>query len=425
MRGVVFGLVLALLATGGTARAAERVGSFVLPPPAPTQMLALGEAQHTVKLARVVLQLSDGQQWASVRWGNFHLAGTPLVWEAGKSDLEPGSFARVLSDEFRASGFKLETDTENLFGTGSAADFQLGVLIDDLNGRFCLQCNPMVGTGEASGAVLMSAEWQVYSPLDRKIVARIRTTGGYETSKAQAGAKLHITMGAFRENARQLLINPEFRALIIGSSTATSAPMAPKSPQILLQGAASIAPHTIAQAVAVAPVVFSGDGMGSGFLVSRDGYVITNQHVVGAAKFVKVRWPDGTEALGDVIRTDSARDVALIKTDPHGRTPLGLEPAIPPVGDTVFAVGAPLEEKLQGSVTKGIVSAVRTEKGQRLIQSDVSINHGNSGGPLVNEKGQVVAITVSGMFASDAPMGLNFFIPIADALTALNLQPAP
>lgn len=153
--------------------------------------------------------------------------------------------------------------------------------------------------------------------------------------------------------------------------------------------------------------------------------MITNQHVVGAAKFVKVRWPDGTEALGDVIRTDSARDVALVKTDSHGRTPLGLNTATPPVGDAVFAIGAPLEEKLQGSVTKGIVSAIRTEKGQRLIQSDVSINHGNSGGPLVNEKGQVVAITVSGIFASDAPMGLNFFIPIADALTALNLTPAP
>lgn len=424
MRGVIAGLMLTLWA-GGISQAAERVGSFSLPPPAPREVLPMGEARHTVKLARVVIQLPDGQQWASMRWGNFRFAGTPLVWEAGKSDLEPGSFARVLSDEFRASGFKLETDTENLFGPGSGADLQLGVLIDDLKGRFCLECHPLMRVGEANGAVLMNVEWQVYSSLDRKIVARIRTMGGYETTKAQTGATLHITMGAFRENARQLLINPEFRALITGSFAANSVSVVPKGLTLPLQGAAATSPRTIAQAVAVAPVVFSGDGMGSGFLVSRDGYVITNQHVVGAAKFVKVRWPDGTEALGDVIRTDSARDVALIKTDPNGRTPLGLHTGIPSVGDTVFAIGAPLEEKLQGSVTKGIVSALRTEKGQRLIQSDVSINHGNSGGPLVNEKGQVVAIAVSGMFEGSAPMGLNFFIPIADALTALNLQPAP
>lgn len=424
MRGAALvGLVLALVA-GGVAQA-QRVGSFTLPPPAPMQMLPPGEAKHTVKLARVVIQLPDGQQWASIRYGNFFLPGPALVWNAGKSELEPGSFARVLSDEFRNSGFKLETETADLFGTGSAADLQVGVLISDMQGRFCVGCGPLNSYSSESGAVLMNVEWQVYSSLDRKIVARIQTIGGYETSKSQTGNQLRITMEAFRENTRQLLINPEFRRLVTGGPVANSAPAVPKGPQILLQGAAATAPRTIAQAVAVAPVVFSGDGMGSGFLVSRDGYVITNQHVVGAAKFVKVRWPDGTEALGDVIRTDSARDVALIKTDPHGRTPLGLETAIPPVGDTVFAIGAPLDEKLQGSVTKGIVSAVRTEKGQRLIQSDVSTNHGNSGGPLVNEKGQVVAITVSGMFDGAAPMGLNFFIPIADAMTALSLQPAP
>lgn len=425
MRGVVFaGLVLALLA-GGVAQAAERVGAFTLPPPAPMQVLAPGEARRAVKLARVVIQLPDGQQWASVRYSELFLSAPPLVWNAGKSELEPGSFARVLSDEFRDSGFRLETDTADLFGTGSAADLQIGALISDMKGRFCVGCGLLKSYSLESGAVLMTVEWQVYSSLDRKIVARIQTVGGYETSKSQTGNRLRITMEAFRENARQLLISPEFRALVTGGPTATSAPAPPKGPQILLPGAASTAPRSIAQAVAVAPVVFSGDGMGSGFLVSRDGYVITNQHVVGAAKFVKVRWPDGTEALGDVIRTDSARDVALIKTDPNGRTPLGLHTGIPSVGDTVFAIGAPLEEKLQGSVTKGIVSALRTEKGQRLIQSDVSINHGNSGGPLVNEKGQVVAIAVSGMFEGSAPMGLNFFIPIADALTALNLQPAP
>lgn len=268
MRGVAFvGLMLAL-STGGAAEA-QRVGSFTLPPPAPMQVLAPGEAKHAVKLARVVIQLPDGQQWASLRYGNFFLPGPALVWNAGKSELEPGSFARVLSDEFRSSGFELETDTADLFGTGSAADLQLGVLISDMKGRFCVGCGPLNAYSSESGAVLMNVEWQVYSSLDRKIVARIQTVGGYETNKSQTGNQLRITMEAFRENTRQLLINPEFRALVTGAPAASSAPAAPKGPQILLQGAASTAPRTIAQAVAVAPVVFSGDGMGSGFLVSR------------------------------------------------------------------------------------------------------------------------------------------------------------
>jgi S1-C subfamily serine protease len=206
----------------------------------------------------------------------------------------------------------------------------------------------------------------------------------------------------------------------------TGAPSA-STPAALLQIATvpAIGARSLTEAVAVSPVIFAGGAMGSGFLISRDGYLITNQHVVGDAQYVKVRWPDGSEGLGEVIRSDRRRDVALVKADPHGRQPLVLNQALPAVGDTVFAVGAPLQESLQGTVTKGIVSAVRTEKSQRFIQSDVSINHGNSGGPLLNEKGAVLGLTVSGIQLGEAPAGINFFIPISDALEALAITSVP
>lgn len=122
-----------------------------------------------------------------------------------------------------------------------------------------------------------------------------------------------------------------------------------------------------------------------------------------------------------MVRADTRRDVALIKTDAQGRAPLSLRPGPLPQGETVFAIGTPLDDSLQNTMTKGIVSAERVEQGLRLIQSDVGINHGNSGGPLIDDKGAVVAIAVSGLLPDSHQMGLNFFIPIDDALKALAL----
>ena len=180
----------------------------------------------------------------------------------------------------------------------------------------------------------------------------------------------------------------------------------------------------ISDAVGSVVLVLSGDGHGSGFLLSSDGYVMTAQHVVGADKYVKVRWSDGLEGVGEVIRTDKRRDVALIKTDPRGRQPLAMHRATPEPGDTVFAIGAPLDTKNQGTVTRGVASANRIMDGFSFIQSDVTINGGNSGGPLLNEKGEVLGICdLSFRERGDVPTGINYFVPIDDALRFLSAEP--
>jgi S1-C subfamily serine protease len=170
-------------------------------------------------------------------------------------------------------------------------------------------------------------------------------------------------------------------------------------------------------------LVLSGAGHGSGFLVSSDGYVMTAEHVVGSDKYVKIRWSDGLEGLGEVVRTDKRRDAALIKTDPRGRQPLALRRESPQPGDTVFAIGAPIDPKLQSTVTRGVVSANRILNGFSFIQSDVTVDPGNSGGPLLDEQGRVLGFTDKGLRSPDAPTGLNFFVPIDDALRFLSAEP--
>ena len=171
-----------------------------------------------------------------------------------------------------------------------------------------------------------------------------------------------------------------------------------------------------------APRGRSGTAAGSGFVVSNDGYILTNNHVVDGASEVTVRLLDRREYKAKVIGRDPNTDVAVIKIDAKGLTPapLGNSDAAR-VGEWVLAVGNPLGENLTFTVTQGIISAkgrALTLPGQSqqtiqdFIQTDAAINPGNSGGPLVNVHGEVVGINS----AIESPTGYNagygFAVPI-------------
>jgi len=172
-------------------------------------------------------------------------------------------------------------------------------------------------------------------------------------------------------------------------------------------------------------------GHGSGFFIADD-LILTNAHVVGYADQVRVSTSGKAEKfLARVIRTDRPRDLALIRLDHQiDRAFYTLAPLStahkPKVGDKVFAVGAPRLKKLQDTITSGMVSAWRYEKRERqyYIQSDVDIYPGNSGGPLYNDQGAVIGVSVSGFSVGDSAVmgGLNWFIPIQDALSRLDIS---
>lgn len=257
------------------------------------------------------------------------------------------------------------------------------------------------------------------APLERKVLLTVKTSGGYEAGKSLEGIG-HILNGAFRENVRQLLNSAEFRTLATAppSNRSTTAPVA-YGPLHLPAAASARMP--IPDTVKAVVSIFANAGMGSGFVVSQGGYVLTNQHVVGDARFVKLKWSDGSEALGEVIRADRRRDVALVKAETKGQPALAVRNGVVALGDTVFAIGTPLDEKYQNTLPKGVVSGVRTIDGLPFLQSDVAIDHGNSGGPLLEEQGRVVAITVLRDERDGVGHDISFFVPISEALTALGI----
>jgi serine protease Do len=162
---------------------------------------------------------------------------------------------------------------------------------------------------------------------------------------------------------------------------------------------------------------------GSGFFISADGYVVTNNHVVENAKAVTITRIDGTELAAKVVGTDPKTDLALLKVSDKGDYPfVALAREAPMVGDWVVAIGNPFG--LGGTVTAGIVSAHGRDIGSGpyddYLQIDAPINKGNSGGPTFNLKGEVVGVNTAIFSPSGGSVGLAFAIPASTVTSVVD-----
>ncbi len=167
-------------------------------------------------------------------------------------------------------------------------------------------------------------------------------------------------------------------------------------------------------------------GMGSGVIVRENGYILTNNHVVSGADELTVELSDGRKVTGEVVGTDPATDLAVVKIDAQGlqAASLGSSDEIR-VGDWVLAIGSPFG--LEQTVTAGIISGKNRVQGivgdgdgfEDFLQTDAAINPGNSGGPLVNLKGELVGINTAILSRSGGNAGIGFAIPVSLARPVL------
>ena len=168
---------------------------------------------------------------------------------------------------------------------------------------------------------------------------------------------------------------------------------------------------------------YKSQSLGSGFIISQDGYILTNAHVIDAADEVLVKLSDKREFKAKIIGADKRTDIALIKIDAKNLPKVNIgDPSKLKVGEWVAAIGSPFG--LENTMTAGIVSAVGRALPQEnyvpFIQTDVAINPGNSGGPLFNLDGEVVGVNSQIYSRSGGSMGLSFSIPIDVAVGISN-----
>jgi len=166
-----------------------------------------------------------------------------------------------------------------------------------------------------------------------------------------------------------------------------------------------------------------GAGLGSGVVVSADGYILTNNHVVEGADEIAVMLPDGKPAKARVVGVDPETDLAVLKVDARDLRPIGFaNPGDVEVGDVVLAIGNPFG--VGQTVTQGIVSATgRNRVGintfENFIQTDAAINPGNSGGALVDASGRLIGINTAILSPSGGSLGIGFAIPVGLAIDVM------
>lgn len=168
----------------------------------------------------------------------------------------------------------------------------------------------------------------------------------------------------------------------------------------------------VAQAIPSVVTIDAEDGHGSGCIISSDGWIVTNHHVISDTSLsYEVYFEDGSQKKAQIERWEPQFDLALLKVDTAGLVPFAIDFSVGiPVGEEVYAIGTPFDVELGATLTKGIVSGRRKDGNRMLIQTDVSISPGNSGGALVDENGVLIGIVNQKIFGMGVE-GIGFAIP--------------
>ena len=417
--GPGIGTVMGLLGVCGAA--------FAQPTPDAATASAAAGTGSTVKLTTVLMALPAGTPWLFLRTGSLCIKDNIVRTATGgrdPQDLPP--YSAAFKTEVERAGYKTVASGENLFDPESgAADYQVAAVITDAHFVACLSRGGLLSPGnlgDARGDGSMKIDWQIYSPLKKQVVAHVSTVGAVKLEDMVPGGAARLILDAFASNVRELASNADFRAALSAPKAFTAGFQMPgQQSKIILSGSLKAGRRKIADATGSVVTILTGTGSGSGVLLSSDGYILTDAHVVGDDKNVRVRWSDGLETLATVERVAKNRDVAIIKTNARDRTPLAIKRGPVTPGQRVYAIGSPRGKDFQGTVSSGVISADRVIDGLRYIQSDTMVSHGSSGGPLLDESGAVIGITDLGI-QNDGPAGLNLFTPIGDAMDFLSLE---
>jgi serine protease Do len=383
-------------------------------------------AQNSVKLVQVLMGLPAGAPWLSLTISPLCITNRGVqTWAGGRIAQKLPPYFVPFKTELERAGYKVITHGEdNLFDPeAGSSDYEAAAVITDAQIEGCVSDGGLFSDGgSVRGDGSMKIDWQLYSRIRKQVVARASTSGKSKLDRSVPGGVTRLITESFASNVRELAANADFRAALSAPKAFTRGFQSPgQQSKIALLGSLKAPSRHIDDAVGSVVMLVTGSGSGSGVLVSEDGYVLTNAHVVGDDTAIGVRWSDRIETLAQVVRVAKDRDVAIVKTNPRDRTPLAIKRGAVTPGQRVYAIGTPLDKAFQSSVSSGVVSANRVIDGLRYIQSDTSIAPGSSGGALLDETGSVIGIAVA-QYRNDGPTGINMFIPVGDAMDFLSLE---
>lgn len=332
--------------------------------------------------------------------------GDPVFDENLRVQLE-GTLRSAVDEGLRKAGLVAQRDRAELFTERDSptATYVLGAYVRGLDLRASLEERLFKGRNWKCSAAA-TIEWQVFDTKTQTVVFT-KVSSASATSELSTGCN---SWGpAVARSAEELGREDAFRALFDVSAEVAAQRSWPlitgeATPLIDCSRPSIQLPKDLPIALDTTILVRSGDRLGSGVFIASNGYALTAAHVVGSATTAKVKLASGIELDASVVRRSPPPpvgiDAALLKVGGSGFPCSVIEPLKPAIGADIWVIGTPEKEDLRSTVTKGILSAVRKEGDLELLQTDAAAHRGNSGGPLFNSAGRIVALVSRGEFSS-------------------------
>lgn len=261
----------------------------------------------------------------------------------------------------------------------------------------------------------VTVKWSVYDNYLRRTMYTVETAGAAEDTDLKK-----LLMKCVIDATKNLLNDATMQKYLL-TDMSENDKVAPLQkiliPKLIVKEGISNA-EIIKKCISSTVTIKTERGHGSGFIITADGYIVTNKHVIEEAKNIEVIFSNGFILYPKVILENINPDLALLKIDGKGFPYLALSSSENETGDELIVIGTPKDISLGQTVSRGIISGKREFQGSVYIQTDASINPGNSGGPILNTKGEVIAVATYKKVDAE---GISFGIPIEDVVKALNL----
>lgn len=331
--------------------------------------------------------------------------GTPEPIEADSL------FAYVAEDILISRGYNIRSNRFIAFDADdkSSPRFILSSMILEITPKFF--------------TLTVEIQWSLYDRLLDSVVYEKQSTHQYKESML----KHDFLISVYSDAVVALADNGTFKKLFFGDGRVDENEYRSSPLYLGNKGRLLAMPQRSTEVSESVVIVKAGLNMGSASIISDDGYLLTAAHVVGGLKEVGIRFEDGGWLIADVVRRDVISDSALLKlksdksgNHPRSLKPLGLNFNKIDQGEVLFVMGSPLASRYSNTLTSGIMTKQFDYEGLTLIQTDATANPGNSGGPLLNEKGEVVGLVSS--ILNGGGNSMTNCILLEDLFTALNIH---
>jgi S1-C subfamily serine protease len=369
----------------------------------------------SVEFTKLVFNIKHDKEIGSTGKTNVKSYNNNYVQRSMESNKE--TWVGYIKEEFKNRKLNILSNEVDLFGGRTekeSAKFLIAAEVQDA----------WISVYNAKSYAFVTMKWSLFDQRKRKVVYE---AVGYGFGEGKEGYRDHLD-NAFKTAAIHLTCNEDFLNALMGvESGDTTADEGMQKIELKDIGdlKLDVGSNVIKRCIESTVTIVTNDGFGSGVVISEDGKILTNEHVINGASSIEVIFNNGLRLDAEVVRKDRYYDVALLQITVgkgYKALPLALGENIGyDIGDDVMAIGTPLAIDLGQTVSRGIVSGNRKHEERLFIQTDVSVNSGNSGGPLINKDGKVIGI-VTMKISGDRAEGLAFAVPIGQTLKSLNIE---